>query len=186
MYILGFIILFVIIGFFIGKNIEDQGFAYGLIILITVAWAFIFGPWAIATIIELSVGYALGARFSNISVSNHYEAANYIESDPVPDTNPEVAAYKDKQEDELHKAYLKYLDGSHTGKILSYEEFKEKDKRAEEFGENVAAFIFGKDNRSPNQKILDEIQEKKSERTTNWIIFIAVALIIIFHISISS
>ncbi len=186
MYILGFIILFVIIGFFIGKNIEDESFAYGLIILITVAWAFVFGPWAIATIIELAVGYIIGVKFANQYVSDDFEETRNIEPDPVPDNDPEVIAYKDKKDEELHKAYLKYLDGSHTDKILSYEEFKEKDKRAEEFGENAAAIFFGKDNRSPNQKILDEIQEEKSNRTTNWVLFIAVALVIIFHISTSS
>ena len=62
MYILGFIVLFLIIGFLIGLFAREEGVAYGLILIITIAWAFIFGPWAIATFIELAIGYSLGAK----------------------------------------------------------------------------------------------------------------------------
>jgi len=65
MYILGFIVLFLIIGFFIGLLAKEE-VAYGLILIITIAWAFIFGPWAIATFIELAIGYSLGAKLASI------------------------------------------------------------------------------------------------------------------------
>lgn len=66
MYILGFIALFLIIGFLIGLFAEDE-VAYGLILIITIAWVFAFGPWAIATFIELVIGYSLGSKIRPIA-----------------------------------------------------------------------------------------------------------------------
>jgi len=57
MAVLGFIILFIIAGVLIGIFTESASSAIALIIIISILWAFAFGPWAIATLIELSVGY---------------------------------------------------------------------------------------------------------------------------------
>jgi len=64
MYILGFIVLLVVVGFFIGLLVEDEETAFGIILVITIIWAFMFGPWAVATFIELIVGYSIGLGLS--------------------------------------------------------------------------------------------------------------------------
>ena len=65
MEIIGFIILFVVVGFFIGASAKETAGAVAIILFITVIWALIFGPWAIATFIELIVGYLIGDQFSD-------------------------------------------------------------------------------------------------------------------------
>ena len=59
---IGFIILFTIIGFVIGKFIKNDNIAIGAIIIISVLWAFVTGPWAIATFVELLLGYGLAKK----------------------------------------------------------------------------------------------------------------------------
>jgi len=59
MAIIGFIVIFTIIGFIIGVVIKDDNTAMGAIIVMSVLWAFAMGPWAIATFVELSLGYSL-------------------------------------------------------------------------------------------------------------------------------
>ncbi len=59
MEIVAFIIIFIIIGLILGVIIEDANKAIVAIIIISILWAFVFGPWAIATFIELLIGYNL-------------------------------------------------------------------------------------------------------------------------------
>ncbi len=181
MYILGFIILFVIIGFFIGKETEDKGAAFTLIIIITVAWAFPFGPWAIATFFELVVGYFFGARYAGLDVFEIIED-DLEEDDLEEETNLEILKWKEEQSDKNHKEYLNYLDNVTSGKVLTFNEYLEEDKKAEEKAERFVAVNFGKDKRSSRQKILDEIEEKRSERMLWWAILTPVAIIILLQV----
>ena len=58
MAIFGFFILFIIVGWFIALATRgDSGRAGPIILVITVFWAFISGPWAIATFFELLLGF---------------------------------------------------------------------------------------------------------------------------------
>jgi hypothetical protein len=68
--IIGFIILFVVIGLFIGILTKEDTTAYGIIIAISVGWMFVMGPWAIATFIELAIGYTLGSKIAQSSNSD--------------------------------------------------------------------------------------------------------------------
>ena len=63
MAIIGFIIIFTVIGFIIGIVIKDNNTAMTAIIIMSVLWAFVMGPWAIATFIELLLGYSLAKKF---------------------------------------------------------------------------------------------------------------------------
>jgi len=56
---LGFIIVFTVIGLLLGLFLKEES-SYIWIGIITVGWAFVMGPWAIATFIELAVGSAIG------------------------------------------------------------------------------------------------------------------------------
>jgi len=62
MAIIGFIIIFTIIGFIIGIVIKDDNTAMGAIIVMSILWVFAMGPWAIATFIELLLGYSLARK----------------------------------------------------------------------------------------------------------------------------
>jgi len=62
MAIIGFIIVFTIIGFIIGIVIKDDNTAMSAIIAMSILWAFAIGPWAIATFIELLLGYSLARK----------------------------------------------------------------------------------------------------------------------------
>jgi len=62
MAIIGFIIVFMIIGFIIGVVIKNNNTAVGAIVVISILWAFAMGPWAIATFIELLIGYSLARK----------------------------------------------------------------------------------------------------------------------------
>ncbi len=75
MYILGFIILLVMVGFFIGLLAKDEETAFGIIFVITIIWGFMFGAWAIAAFIELFVGYAIG---SSLSKDNDDDDTDYF------------------------------------------------------------------------------------------------------------
>ena len=59
--IIAYIITFVVLGFVLGYFLEE-GAAYGWIIVITIGWAFVMGPWAVATFIELAIGYAIASQ----------------------------------------------------------------------------------------------------------------------------
>jgi hypothetical protein len=56
-----FFITFIVIGFLMGVLIKDEGIAFLVILAVTVFWAFSYGPWAIATFIELFIGYSMGS-----------------------------------------------------------------------------------------------------------------------------
>lgn len=56
-----FIIVFTIVGLIMGFVLEEN-IAIISIIVISVLWAFVMGPWAIATLIELSLGYAIAKK----------------------------------------------------------------------------------------------------------------------------
>jgi hypothetical protein len=58
----GLFITFVITGGFLGfifDSEEKSKVGLGVILLITLLWAFVAGPWAIATLIELLLGFAI-------------------------------------------------------------------------------------------------------------------------------
>ncbi len=86
MYILGFIALFLIIGFLIGFFAEDE-IAYGLILIITIAWIFAYGPWAIATLIELVIGYSLGSKVRPIAGDIFVEKIQEFEEEQEESSN---------------------------------------------------------------------------------------------------
>lgn len=50
--------MFLIVGAILGFVLKESS-AVAAIIVISIAWMFIYGPWAIATFIELLLGYAL-------------------------------------------------------------------------------------------------------------------------------
>lgn len=55
---LGFFIMFFIVGVILGIILEEkQGII--VIIIISILWMFVYGPWAIATLIELLLGFFL-------------------------------------------------------------------------------------------------------------------------------
>lgn len=57
-----YFIMFIITGFIIGNVLQSKPQAMGAIIIISVLWMFPYGPWAIATLIELLMGYALAIK----------------------------------------------------------------------------------------------------------------------------
>ena len=60
-----YFIMFFFIGFIIGFIIYDDSVAIGSIVVISVLWGFIMGPWAIATFIELLLGYGVVRKFQH-------------------------------------------------------------------------------------------------------------------------
>lgn len=62
---LAYFIIHLFIGFIIGVFQKDQNIAMSIILLISIVWAFIYGLWAIACFVELSVGYALSRKMLN-------------------------------------------------------------------------------------------------------------------------
>jgi hypothetical protein len=64
---LSFFIMFVIVGGFLAFIIDNANKAKLVIILISIAWAFVFGPWAILTFIELILGFTLVYKLKNES-----------------------------------------------------------------------------------------------------------------------
>ena len=62
MTIIGFFIFFVVIGWIIALATLGDSSRGGIIILaLTIFWAFVSGPWAIATWIELMIGFSLAS-----------------------------------------------------------------------------------------------------------------------------
>ena len=59
--IIGYIIVFIVTGFLLGYALQDK-IALGSILAISILWAFAMGPWAIATFIELLIGYAVAKK----------------------------------------------------------------------------------------------------------------------------
>ena len=62
--IIGYIIAFIIVGFTFGIVIKNDNTAIGAIIAMSILWGFAMGPWAIATFIELLLGYSLAKKMS--------------------------------------------------------------------------------------------------------------------------
>lgn len=59
--IIGFMIVFIVVGLIMGYALQEKNAIVGIVI-ISILWAFIMGPWAIATLIELSLGYVLAKK----------------------------------------------------------------------------------------------------------------------------
>lgn len=59
-----YFIMFLIVGMILGYLLDDKS-AIMAIVIISVLWAFIFGPWALATFIELLLGYGLVKKLKN-------------------------------------------------------------------------------------------------------------------------
>jgi len=49
----------------IGFVVEEEKSAMMAIVALSFLWAFIFGLWAIATFIELLIGYGIGKNMKN-------------------------------------------------------------------------------------------------------------------------
>jgi len=97
MVIISFIIIFIIVGFIIGVSQKDEGAALGIIIIISILWAFVMGPWAIATFIELYIGYSLARATkkkevltSNVVIEDENKCANCLK---VIDENDNYCIY---------------------------------------------------------------------------------------------
>jgi LytS/YehU family sensor histidine kinase len=54
-----YFVIFLIIGFVIGAVIKDSAKAMTAIIVVSLLWGLVFGPWALAAFVELMIGYAL-------------------------------------------------------------------------------------------------------------------------------
>ena len=54
-----YFIIFCTIGGIIGVVVKNFKVALGVIGAITLGWAFVYGPWALVTFIELTVGYTV-------------------------------------------------------------------------------------------------------------------------------
>lgn len=54
-----YLVIFCTTGFFIGAIIKNSRIAIAIIAIISLCWAFAFGPWALATFLELLAGYAV-------------------------------------------------------------------------------------------------------------------------------
>lgn len=67
MVILVYAVIFISIGYALNRYIENKTVVFTLFASITVLWAFVMGPWAIAAIIELIVGYSLVDKPKNAS-----------------------------------------------------------------------------------------------------------------------
>jgi hypothetical protein len=63
---LGYIIVFTGLGFLLAIFLKNE-VAYLWIGIITVGWAILMGPWAIATLIELSLGYSIGRGLRGVT-----------------------------------------------------------------------------------------------------------------------
>ena len=70
---LEFFIIFLIVGFIIGVVVEDNSKAIIVILTISIVWIFIYGAWAIATLIELLLGYSLTKKFSKRVFDGYFE-----------------------------------------------------------------------------------------------------------------
>lgn len=130
MAVIGF--LFIIVGFLIGMFSDKESIAITIIIIISVLWAFGFGPWAVATFIELSIGYYI---FKLITMLN---TVNVLAE--MPATKTKIGA---ELQDSISKNGV-VAGGVTTGKDLSY-------KMINSLSEALAA---GKEKRVPS---LDEL-----------------------------
>ena len=77
---LGFFIMFFIVGVILGIILEEkQGII--AIIIISILWMFVYGPWAIATLIELLLGFFLVKKLNKKidSVSDESKKEELIE-----------------------------------------------------------------------------------------------------------
>ena len=58
------------LGFALGIIVENRKLSLTTIVLISLGWAFLYGPWAIATFVELLVGYAVAILATKIAQKN--------------------------------------------------------------------------------------------------------------------
>ncbi len=54
-----YFVVFCVVGFIVGVVFKDLKLALAAMVVISVCWAFVYGPWALATFIELVLGYAV-------------------------------------------------------------------------------------------------------------------------------
>lgn len=54
-----YMVIFLSLGVAIGLSIKQISIGIISIVVITIGWYFVYGPWAIATFIELLIGYAV-------------------------------------------------------------------------------------------------------------------------------
>jgi hypothetical protein len=60
---LAFFIMFLVVGFLLGFIFNDKpSTAITIIVITSIVWAFIWGAWAIATLFELLLGYAVAKK----------------------------------------------------------------------------------------------------------------------------
>lgn len=65
-----YFVIFCIIGFVIGILLKNFKIAITIIVIITLGWALKFGPWALATFVELMLGYGV-AKFIAKEMKKH-------------------------------------------------------------------------------------------------------------------
>jgi hypothetical protein len=65
-----FAAIFLTIGFVIGLCDKSKKYGFWLIASITILWGFVFGPWAVATFIELVIGYLVSVTYFNSKKSD--------------------------------------------------------------------------------------------------------------------
>lgn len=54
-----YFVVFCIIGFFLGVILKNFKIAMAVVVTITLCWAAVYGPWAVATFIELMLGFTV-------------------------------------------------------------------------------------------------------------------------------
>jgi len=64
---LSYFIMFLIVGIILGLIFEDKNIGMGVIIVISIVWAFPFGAWAILTFFELLLGFILTKKLNDNS-----------------------------------------------------------------------------------------------------------------------
>lgn len=59
MFVLFYAVMFICVGYALNRYIDNKTVVFSLFAGITVLWFFSMGPWALATLIELIIGYSL-------------------------------------------------------------------------------------------------------------------------------
>ena len=54
-----YFVVFCAIGFVIGLTVKNIKVAVAAIVILSLCWALVYGPWALATFIELMIGYSV-------------------------------------------------------------------------------------------------------------------------------
>ncbi|SHN70075.1 hypothetical protein [Desulfovibrio litoralis] len=72
-----YFVIFIVIGFVLGAMQKNVKIASVIIIAISLCWAVVFGPWALAAFVELMIGYALAKYLAK--EKEHIEVTQNVE-----------------------------------------------------------------------------------------------------------